>query len=67
MSSNFDAIPAEFDTARVKAAGSTYSYSRRRWNGFDVWQEHIRRSAASVGNAFSARPDRDLRRAVVAG
>jgi hypothetical protein len=47
--------------------GSKYSYSLKRWNGFDAWQEHIRKSAVSVGSAFTARPDRDLRRAVVAG
>jgi hypothetical protein len=61
MSSNLDTLPAAFK------ASSRYSYSLKRWNPFDAWQEHIRQSAASVGSAFAARPDRDLRRAVVAG
>lgn len=60
MSSN--QLPTAF-----KATRSKYSYSLKRWNPFDAWQEHIRKSAVSVGSAFGARPDRDLRRAVVAG
>jgi hypothetical protein len=51
----------------LQTTGSKYSYSLKRWNAFDAWQDHIRKSAASVGKAFSARPDRDLRRTVVAG
>ena len=47
--------------------GKAIDYSLKRWNPFDAWQEHIRKSADSVGSAFAARPDRDLRRAVVAG
>jgi hypothetical protein len=43
------------------------SYSRKRWNAFDAWQDHIRKSAASVGVAFSERHDRDLRRAIITG
>ena len=43
------------------------SYSRKRWSAFDAWQEHVRKSAGSVGVAFSERPDRDLRRAIVTG
>jgi hypothetical protein len=62
MSSNLDKAPAAF-----KPTASKYSYSLKRWNPFDAWQDHIRKSAASVGSAFAARPDRDLRRAVVAG
>ena len=58
--------PGQFPIA-TQANSSKYSYSLKRWNAFDAWQEHIRRSAASVGSAFTARPDRDLRRAVVAG
>jgi hypothetical protein len=62
MSSNLDKLPTAF-----QPTGSRYSYSLKRWNPFDAWQEHIRKSAVSVGSAFTARPDRDLRRAVVAG
>jgi hypothetical protein len=53
--------------SHLKAGRSGYSYSLRRWSGFDAWQEHIRESALSVGNALSASRDRDLRRTVVAG
>jgi hypothetical protein len=45
-------------------AGRKNSYSRKRWNAFDAWQDHVRKSA---GVAFSERHDRDLRRAVVTG
>ena len=62
MSSKLDTLSSSF-----KTTGSKYSYSLKRWNAFDAWQEHIRKSAASVGSAFTARPDRDLRRAIVAG
>jgi hypothetical protein len=67
MSSTSATIPASFTTTRVQAAGSKYSYSRKRWNPFDTWQEHIRKSAATVSSVFAVRPDRDLRRAVIAG
>jgi hypothetical protein len=43
------------------------SYSRKRRSTFDAWQEHVRKSAASVGVAFSGRHDRDLRRAIISG
>lgn len=62
MSSNLDKSASAF-----RPTASKYSYSLKRWNPFDAWQEHIRKSADSVGNAFGARPDRDLRRAVIAG
>jgi hypothetical protein len=62
MASKLETLPASFEST-----GSKYSYSLKRWNPFDAWQEHIRKSAESVGSAFSVRPDRDLRRAVVAG
>ena len=55
------------DKTSFKTTGSKYSYSLKRWNAFDAWQEHIRKSAVSVGSAFTPRTDRDLRRAVVAG
>jgi hypothetical protein len=43
------------------------SYSRKRWSAFDAWQEHVRKSADTVGVAFSERHDRDLRRVIVTG
>lgn len=43
------------------------SYSRKRWNAFESWQEHVRRSAADIGVAFQAKPDRDLRRVSITG
>jgi hypothetical protein len=48
-------------------AGRKNSYSRKRWNAFEAWQDHVRKSAASVGVAFSERHDRDLRRAIITG
>jgi hypothetical protein len=67
MSSNSEARPTSFAAALIKAVGPKYSYSRKRWDGFDAWQAHIRKSAAAVDSAFSAHRDRDLRRAVIAG
>jgi hypothetical protein len=67
MASNFQAHTTSFAAALIKTVGSKYSYSRKRRDGFDAWQEHIRRSAAAVDNAFSSHRDRDLRRPVVAG
>jgi hypothetical protein len=62
------------DTSRTTAAtehsaleGRKNSYSRKRWNAFDAWQDHVRKSATSVGVAFTERHDRDLRRSVVTG
>ena len=48
------------------------SYSRKPWNAFDAWQEHVRKSAGATdashgGVAFAERHDRDLRRPVVTG
>ena len=51
----------------VTPLGRKNSYSRKRWNAFDAWQDHVRKSAASVGVAFPERHDRDLRRAIVTG
>ena len=67
MSLNSDSRATSFATALIEAAGSKYSFSRKGWDGFDAWQAHIRKSAVSVGRAFSPRRDRDLRRAVVPG
>lgn len=60
-------IAASFRKALSEATGSKYTYSRKRWSPFDAWQEHIRKSAASVGSAIAPHPDRDLRRVVVPG
>jgi hypothetical protein len=67
MSLNPSAVSQSFATALLESVGSKYSYSRKRRDGFDAWQEHIRKSAASVGSAFAPRRDRELRRAVVPG
>lgn len=65
MSSNFETFRGT--VAAQGPAVRSHSYSRKRWNAFDAWQEHVRKSAATVGSAFSGRHDRDLRRAVVTG
>jgi hypothetical protein len=67
MSLNSSAPSKSFAAALIAAVGSQYSYSRKRRDGLDAWQEHIRKSAVSVGSAFSPRRDRELRRAVVPG
>ena len=58
---------ASFATALNETIGSRYSYSRKRWDGFSAWQEHIRKLAGSIGSVPSASRDRDLRRSVVPG
>lgn len=71
MQSNYetlDGTAAEQSTpASHTLANRKNSYSRKRWSAFDTWQEHIRKSAASVGVAFHERHDRDLRRTIVSG
>jgi hypothetical protein len=67
-----DSTPGRQTLASQSLASQTlasrkYSYSRKRRSTFDAWQEHVRKSAASVGVAFSARHDRDLRRAIITG
>ncbi len=56
MASNYETLASRKNT-----------YSRKRRSTFDAWQEHVRKSAAAVGVAFSARHDRDLRRAIISG
>jgi len=63
MSSNSETLQG----TAVAAHSIRKTYSRRRWNAFDAWQDHVRKSAATVGVAFSERHDRDLRRAIVTG
>jgi hypothetical protein len=67
MSSNFEAIHGTPAHAHSTPSTRRNSYSRKRWSAFDAWQDHVRKSAASVGVAFSERHDRDLRRAIVSG
>jgi len=65
MSSNPKTLrgPAVPATPSVRS----YSYSRKRWNAFEAWQEYVRKSAAAAGTTLPVRHDRDLRRAVVSG
>jgi hypothetical protein len=67
MSSTSDAFSTSVVTAHSKSATGKYSFSRKRWSPFEAWQEHVRKSAAQIDRAFSTHPDRDLRRAIVAG
>jgi len=67
MSLNPNAPSKSFAAALIEAVGSKYSYSRKRRDGLDAWQEHIRKSAVAVEGAFYPRRDRELRRAVVPG
>lgn len=82
MASNYETLPdtaaaADSTLGSETLAGQTLasqalasrknSYSRKRRSTFEAWQEHVRKSAASVGVAFAARHDRDLRRAIISG
>jgi hypothetical protein len=72
MASNYEtlhgtAAAADSTLGSQILASRKNSYSRKRRSTFDAWQEHVRKSAASVGVAFSARHDRDLRRAIISG
>ena len=59
--------PSPLATALKDTIRSKYSYSRKRWDGFNAWQEHIRKSAGYSGSVSYANRDRDLRRTVVPG
>ena len=82
MASNYETLHGTAATAHSTSGSQTLasqtlasqtlasrknSYSRKRRSTFEAWQEHVRKSAASVGVAFSVRHDRDLRRAIVSG
>ena len=72
MASNYEtlhgtAAAADSTLGSHTLASRKNSYSRKRRSTFDAWQEHVRKSAAAVGVAFSARHDRDLRRAIISG
>jgi hypothetical protein len=67
MSSNSETAHEKLTAAQAAPAAREYSYSRKRWSAFDAWQEHVRKSAATVGVAFRERHDRDLRRVIVTG
>jgi hypothetical protein len=67
MASNHETVHGNAAAHSTTPAGRKNSYSRKRWNAFDTWQEHIRKSAAAVGVAFPERHDRDMRRAIVSG
>jgi hypothetical protein len=67
MSSNSDTPRDTIAAAQAASSARQNSYSRKRWNAFDAWQEHVRKSATNVGVTFSERHDRDLRRAIVTG
>ena len=54
--------------ALIAKSGSKHSYSRKRWDGFSAWQEHLRQTLESLNTAAPhAERDRDLRRVVVPG
>ena len=67
-----EAVPKATEVAQATPPVRKYSYSRKRQNAFDAWQEHARKSAGTThashaGVAFSGRHDRDLRRAIITG
>jgi len=40
-----EAVPKATEVARATPPVRKYSYSRKRQNAFDAWQEHVRKSA----------------------
>ena len=66
MSSDSE-TPRNTVAAQPAISVRTNSYSRKRWNAFDMWQEHVRKSAATVDATLPERHDRDLRRTIIAG
>jgi hypothetical protein len=66
MSLNSNSL-SSFARALNETTGSKYSYSRKRWDGFNAWQEHLRKSAVPVGSVPFGGRDRDLPRTVVPG
>jgi len=66
MSFNSDSA-SPFTNALSAKTGSKHSYSRKRWDGFSAWQEHLRKTLDSLDSAPVTHRDRDLRRPVVPG
>jgi len=56
-----------FANALIAKSGSKHSYSRKRWDGFTAWQQHLRRTLDSLDTAPATQRDRDMRRIVVPG
>ena len=59
--------PSPLTQALVAKIGTSYSYSRKRSDGFSVWQKHLRNLVESLGSPPAIHRDRDLRRTVVPG
>ena len=59
MSSNSETLRGT--VAAQGPAVRSHSYSRKRWNAFDAWQEHVRKSAATVGTAVGPENSNQLK------
>jgi hypothetical protein len=53
-----EALPKVIATDSAPAPARKYSYSHKRLNAFDLWQEHVRKSAQNMGRALFDTPDR---------
>jgi hypothetical protein len=53
-----EALPQATATGTTAAPARKYSYSHKRLNAFDLWQEHVRKSAQDMGRALFEAPDR---------
>jgi hypothetical protein len=53
-----EAAPQATATGTTPAPVRKYSYSHKRLNAFDLWQEHVRKSAQNVSRALFEAPDR---------
>ena len=67
MSSDPNPLSKPYAATAVNAAGTKYSYSRKRACGFDTWQEHLRQVEDPVNCTLSARFERGLPRDLIAG
>jgi hypothetical protein len=53
-----EALPQANATDTAPAPVRKYSYSHKRLNAFDLWQEHVRKSAENMSRALFDAPDR---------
>lgn len=66
MSFNSESASSLANALSAKIA-SKHSYSRKRWDGFSAWQEHLRKTLEALDSSPVGASDRDLRRPVVPG
>lgn len=53
-----EAAQKSAQTASPAPAARKYSYSKKRLDAFDKWQEHVRQSAEDLSRSLFESPDR---------